>query len=838
MSDLKYSNPELISNLNEKQEEAVLCTEGPLLVLAGAGSGKTRVITYRIAHLIENLGVSPYRILALTFTNKAAREMKERVAELIDIDVESLWVGTFHSMILRLLRRHSDRLGFENNFIILDQADREKVLRDLLKELNIDESTLPIKTLSVSISNAKNKLQSVEEYRAKNNKSSFAAKDIAGVYELYQNKLKESSAMDFDDILYFGVQLLEENPDILKFYREKFQYILVDEYQDTNHAQYVLVELLARAHGNLCVVGDDDQSIYGFRGANVNNILDFEKSFDDCKTIKLEQNYRSTSNILNAANKVIANNKGRKPKTLWTAMGEGDLITFYRGGSHIDEAKYVASEIYRLVNISKTTSYGNIAVLYRMNALSRNIENALTSAGIPYAVYGGFSFYDRKEIKDLMAYMRLILAGDDFSFERVINVPKRGIGAVTQAAIAEAAQKSGLSQLEVIGKTDEIPELSKGKEKISAFYELITRLRKKLAEDDCSLAEYFEYVQNETGIIQEILEQQDRSGIGRESVGDKIEILKELISAVIEFEMVLADEANRRNAVKPQSLSAESDTEDTEDSEFRDKEKEIVTLRDKLEKYIETVSLSTDRESSPEETEFVNLMTIHSAKGLEFDYVFLVGADEGIFPGFQSINDVSDKAIEEERRLAYVAITRAGKKLYITTAIERMLFGQTRAYPTSRFVQEIPNEYINMISAPMRSGGRRSSYGGARRAGGGGTFFRGGVRGEGARAGGKRDKLSGKTEERQDSSISFDLFLSEYNQKNAESAPDSEENYLLPDEIKKGDIVVHGKFGTGKVINVVPVAHDAIAQIEFDEWGMKKLMTNHGKLKKFTTADG
>ncbi|MHB8961584.1 MAG: ATP-dependent helicase, partial [Saccharofermentanales bacterium] len=479
---------DLVKGLNPEQKEAVLHDRGPLLILAGAGSGKTRVITQRIAYLVKYRMVSPYRILAITFTNKAAKEMKTRIESLIGSDVESLWVGTFHSMMVRILRKHIHLLGFDKHFIILDTDDQQRIIKTCLEELGLDDKKYPARMVQSVISNAKNALEDAEEF-AQGAAKEFRQREIAKVYKLYQAKLKAASALDFDDILFFAVEIFREFPDVLDYYRDKFEYILVDEYQDTNHAQYQIVELLAKKHRNLCVVGDDDQSIYSFRGANIRNILDFEKDFKGCKVIKLEQNYRSTRTVLDAANSVIANNKGRKAKKLWTNADAGEPITILRADDQNSEARYVANEISRLVKLAGKCRYGDIAILYRLNALSRNFETELLAAKVPFKILGGMRFFERREIKDLLAYMRMILVGDNLSFLRIINVPRRGIGDVTLAAVSAAAERLGLSFLEAAEKSREIPELAKAWPKLTAFYDLIRRLRDTLAEDRKTLPE-------------------------------------------------------------------------------------------------------------------------------------------------------------------------------------------------------------------------------------------------------------------------------------------------------------------------------------------------------------
>lgn len=779
---------ELVKGLNPEQKEAVLHDRGPLLILAGAGSGKTRVITQRIAYLVKFRGVSPYRILAITFTNKAAKEMKVRIESLIGSDVESLWVGTFHSMMVRILRKHIDLLGFNKHFIILDSDDQQRVIKSCLEELGLDEKKYPARMVQSIISNAKNALTDATEF-AQSAAKEYREREIAKVYKLYQDKLKAASALDFDDILFFAVEIFRTYPDILEYYRDKFEYILVDEYQDTNHAQYQIVELLAKKHRNLCVVGDDDQSIYSFRGANIRNILDFEQTFKGCKVIKLEQNYRSTKTVLDAANSVIANNKGRKAKKLWTNADQGEPITILRADDQISEARYVAGEINRLVKLAAKCSYGEIAILYRLNALSRNFETELLAAKVPFKILGGMRFFERREIKDLLAYMRIILVGDNLSFLRIINVPRRGIGDVTLAAVSAAAERLGVSFLEAAEKSREIPELSKAWPKLTAFYDLVRKMRDTLAEDKKTLPEYFEYVQEESGIVQEIIEQREK----KEEVTDRVENLRELISAVIEFDGQL-------KTIREWQLAHSGG----EVSPFEDTDYAAVTITEKLAGYIESVTLYTDAEEQVEGEEFVKLMTIHSAKGLEFDYVFLVGAEEGLFPGVRTLNEGGGEGLEEERRLAYVSITRARKKLIVTTARNRMLFGQTQCNPVSRFVREIPNQFVEEISQGRSD--TQSAFGNTR---GVGSY---------------QSTLSKGFSE---PAIILPTLAKK---ETAASRPAEAGNFLKPADVKPGDRVVHIKFGNGRILAIVPVADDAIVEIGFDEFGTKKLMLKQARL--------
>jgi DNA helicase-2/ATP-dependent DNA helicase PcrA len=864
----------LLKGLNSEQRRAVLHDKGPLLILAGAGSGKTRVITHRIAYLVQERGVSPYRILAITFTNKAAKEMKNRIEELIGQDVNSIWVGTFHSMLVKILRKHIGILGFDPSFTIIDSDDQQKVVKQCLTDLNIDEKMYPPKSVHSAISSAKNSLIGPAEY-AKDARGDKRKEKIAAIYELYQSKLKMNSALDFDDILYFAVEILKQDTQILDFYRRKFEYILVDEYQDTNHAQYTLIQLLAGKHQNLCVVGDDDQSIYAFRGANIQNILDFEKDFKNCTVIKLEQNYRSTRNVLDAANCVISNNKGRKDKKLWTQSEEGSPITFLRAETYNDEAQYVASEITRIVKTAKIGSYREIAILYRLNALSRTFEGELMKRGIPYRVYGGMRFFDRKEIKDILAYLRLIIKGDDLSFMRIVNVPRRGIGDVTLDALQAVATEKGMTMLATCAIAKEDPRLSRAWPKLYEFYELITSFRDKIAQNDISFPDLFEYVQEESGILQEIIEQRDK----KSEVTDRVENLKELISDAVEFERQIDIELELKafREIDEGASTIDSEDKDKNDSDdvifydnessndiantmssndFADYEEAVATphtLSEKLQAYLDNTALFSELDKEVEGDEFVRLMTIHSAKGLEFDFVFLVGAEETLFPGSRSIQSGNPEDIEEERRLAYVSITRSRKKLYITTARNRMVFGQTQCLPVSRFVREIPECYVEEVSCGRNASAGSEMYGSSLFTGNSSTVSPGfssksgtTVSSGGAGNGRQNDRNgvfgqskgfldgtpfgSGKTKSGSDLRGSQGSLFGTGSRDNV--VQNENDQYLTSSQINVGDIVNHPKFGKGKIIQKIPAANDAILEIEFVDYGPKKLMTNQAKLTK------
>jgi DNA helicase II / ATP-dependent DNA helicase PcrA len=793
----RTAGPEqILRGLNPQQAEAVRHGDGPLLILAGAGSGKTRVITHRIAWLVSVRGISPSAILAITFTNKAAEEMKSRVESLVGPVSQFMWIGTFHAMMARILRRYADRLGYSRSFSIIDSEDQQKVVRQCIKDLNLDEKAFLPKAVHSQISAAKNALTSVEDF-SQTAGQDFRLGKIARIYEKYQEKLKKNNCLDFDDILFEAVRLLTDHPDIRAEYQERFSHILVDEYQDTNHAQYRLVRLLSDKHRNLCVVGDDDQSIYSFRGANIQNILDFEKDFRNCKVIKLEQNYRSTGTVLKAANSVIDQNKGRKKKTLWTSTGDGEPITFLRAENHSAEGIYIADEINRLVVRSGRRHYSDFAILYRLNALSRSLEASLRDRGIPYRIFGGMRFYDRKEIKDVLAYLRLILLpGDDLSLSRAIQVPRRGIGETTLEYLEMIAAREGKGQLAICEKAQEFPELARAAGKLRTFASLIGRFREKLIENSLHFPEFIEWVENESGLVQDILDQQDKVRLGESA--DRIENLRELLSDAIEF-------ADRLRELRQRDAAAAMAPED-HDLLAED----LVGI---LAAFLERAALYSEMDEDRENRDYVRLLTIHSAKGLEFGTVFLVGAEEGLFPGYRAMGSEID--IEEERRLAYVAMTRAKYKLYITTARSRLVFGQTQSLAVSRFVREIPDQYLEEI------GGSRygdNPYG---------VGFalakdqaieqdtRNGIRTPAVRFPGAPDFM------RQAGSAGRPF---------AAPAPASQNGDGT--SLKKGDRVRHARFGCGKILAVEPVAGDAILLVEFTTGEHKRMLARMAKLEK------
>ena len=640
----------IYDTLNAEQREAVFHTEGPLLILAGAGSGKTRVLTHRIAYLIEEKGINPWNILAITFTNKAAGEMRERVDDIVGFGSESIWVSTFHSTCVRILRRHIDRLGYDNNFTIYDSDDQKTLMKDVCKLLQIDTKTYRERTILSAISSAKDEMITPEEYEL-NAYGDFSKKKIAEAYKEYERQLKANNALDFDDLLVKTVQLFQTQPEILEYYQDRFRYIMVDEYQDTNTVQFKLISLLAAKYKNLCVVGDDDQSIYKFRGANIQNILSFEKEFEHTKVIKLEQNYRSTSTILDAANAVIKNNVGRKAKSLWTENGEGEKIQFRQFDTAYDEAEYIVGDIRERVD-NRKAAYCDHAVLYRTNAQSRLFEEKMITANIPYKIVGGVNFYARKEIKDLLAYLKTIDNGkDDLAVRRIINVPKRGIGLTTVNRITEAAQQRGISFYEALCSADLVPGLGRSISKLESFAAMIEYFRKEA--EHLSITELMEEILTETGYVEELKAE------GEEEAEARLQNIDEFLNKIAAYEESC--------------------------------EEELPTLSG----FLEEVALVADIDSLDEESDYVVLMTLHSAKGLEFPYVYLAGMEDGIFPSYMTITADDPTEIEEERRLCYVGITRAKKELAMTCARRRMIRGETQYNKMSRFLKEVPPQLLS-----------------------------------------------------------------------------------------------------------------------------------------------
>lgn len=663
-----------LNTLNKEQREAVVTTNGPLLILAGAGSGKTRVLTYRIAYLIEN-GVYPGSILAITFTNKAAGEMKERVMELVGDEAKKMWISTFHSACVRILRHDIDKIGYDKHFVIYDTDDQQRLIKECLKELNLDEKVFPPKEILSKIGSQKDILVDADTYY-KRNSNDYKKRRIAEVYSLYQKKLKNNNAMDFDDIILLTIKLLKENPDILSYYQRKFIYIMIDEYQDTNKAQYELVNLLARAHGNLCVVGDDDQSIYGWRGADIRNILDFEKDYKNCKVVKLEQNYRCTKKILEAANYVIACNENRKDKRLWTENSTGDTIKFYKAETDRQESQFIVNQIKSLNDEGRP--FRDFAILYRTNAMSRILEEAFVKSGVPYKVIGGLKFYDRKEVKDILAYLRVInTPKDSISLLRIINTPKRGIGDSTIDKIKEYGSDRDLNLFEGILDIENIDGITKrAQNSIDKFIDMMKEFIEK--KDNIKVSELIKEIWDKTGYLEELYAENTIESQGR------IENLQELYSAAVEFE----------NANEDKSLDA----------------------------FLEGVALVSDQDNLSESGGVV-LMTLHTAKGLEFPVVFIAGFEQGIFPHSSAIRSYQEEdsfsseqrndEMEEERRLCYVGITRAKEMLYVTCARQRMMFGRTMANAISSFMEEIPDDLIEDLTPKRESFNRVYGYDGA-----------------------------------------------------------------------------------------------------------------------------
>ena len=759
--------------LNDMQRRAVLKTEGPVLILAGAGSGKTRVITNRIAYLIEECGVNPWNIMAITFTNKAAGEMRERVDDMVGFGSESIWVSTFHSSCVKILRRYIDRIGYENSFTIYDTDDQKSVMKDICKKLQIDTKNLKEKTILGYISSAKNEMISPERF-AKENAGDYHMSRVAEAYKEYQQTLKKNNALDFDDLLVLAVELFRQCPDVLEHYQERFKYIMVDEYQDTNTVQFEFVSLLADKYKNLCVVGDDDQSIYKFRGANIQNILNFEKVFPETTVIKLEQNYRSTGNILDAANEVIRNNFGRKAKKLWTEKDEGELITLKTFDNGFEEAEFIARDIKNGVE-SGSAAYNDCACLYRTNAQSRLIEEKLIQNNIPYKLIGGVNFYQRKEVKDMLAYLKTIDNGrDDVAVKRIINVPKRGIGATSLSRVEDYAAAHGLSFFEALMDCERIPGLGKAVGKINEFVNFIRVQRSKLGYN--SLKEILESIMDGTGYIEELKTENTEESLAR------VENVEELLSKLVTYE--------------------QSTDEPT------------------LAGFLEEVALIADIDSLENSSDYVVLMTIHSAKGLEFPRVYLSGMEDGVFPSYMCINSDDPTDIEEERRLCYVAITRAMKKLTMTCARARMVRGETQYNKMSRFVKEIPSHIIDKGQTTGKSNVGAGSFGGF-----GGMSSGGYSSGKGMSA---ADLFK---------SSAFDKPKSNFI---GTSKPAPSSVLVKGNQITKagsldygpGDRVKHIKFGVGTVVSVEDSGRDYEVLVNFDTAGPKKMFASFAKLKK------
>ena len=736
----------IYDTLNDKQREAVLQTEGPVLILAGAGSGKTRVLTHRIAYLIEEKKVNPWNILAITFTNKAAGEMRERVDRLVGFGSDSIWVSTFHSTCVRILRRHIDRLGYSTNFAIYDGDDQKTLMKDVCRRLDVDTKVYKERALLAAISSAKDELITPEQY-ALDAGGDYSRQKIAAVYREYQRQLKGNNALDFDDLLMKTVELFQNCPEVLEYYQERFRYIMVDEYQDTNTAQFKLVSLLAAKYRNLCVVGDDDQSIYRFRGANIGNILNFEEFFPEAHTIKLEQNYRSTQNILNAANSVISNNKGRKEKRLWTEKEEGEKIRLRQFLTGYEEAEFVAGDIEGRVRRGEC-QYKDCAILYRTNAQSRLFEEKLLMGNVPYKIIGGINFYARKEIKDLLAYLKTVdNAVDDLAVRRIINVPKRGIGATTLTRVQEYASEKEISFYDALRQAENVPALGRSVPKLKSFVTFIQSLR-TMAEE-ISVRELLETIIDETGYVKEL------EAEGTEEAEARIENIDELISKVVAYE--------------------ESEEHPT------------------LSGFLEEVALVADIDSLDENSDHVVLMTLHSAKGLEFPNVYLAGMEDGIFPSYMTVTSDDPTELEEERRLCYVGITRAMDHLTLTCARQRMIRGEVQYNRMSRFLQEIPEELLGTSRDQEKSVKPRIAETVRK------TAF-------------------------QEARSSF----------KAKAFDPKEFKVTKADSLDYGenDRVKHIKFGEGTVEKIVDGGRDFEVTVNFDRCGVKKMFAGFAKLKK------
>ncbi len=746
-----------MAGLNPKQEEACSYTEGPLLILAGAGSGKTRVITHRIAYLIDERSVNPYNILAITFTNKAAGEMRERVDAIVGFGAESIWVSTFHSMCVRILRRFYERLGGKNNFTIYDADDQKAAVKEVLRLLSLDEKQYPVRAMIAAISKAKESFLSPSQYEEQN-AGSFREQNVAAIYREYQKRLRSNNALDFDDLICRTIDLFLQHPDVLELYQERFRYIMVDEYQDTNHAQFVLVKMLAAKYRNLCVVGDDDQSIYKFRGANIYNILNFEEEYPDAKVVKLEQNYRSTANILNAANGVIANNEGRKDKSLWTENPEGEKVVFTRYEDDRGEAAGVAKRIFKLLQAGGRLS--DMAVLYRTNAQSRILEEQMIRENIPYQLVGGTNFYARKEIRDMVGYLKVISnPADDISLVRIINVPRRGIGDTTVNRMRDIAAERGTSLYDVLLDADQLPGLSRAAGKVKDFVELMERFRR--TAEDGTISVLYQEILDQTGYRKEL--EQERTDEAR----SRLENLQELLNKISDYEM---------HAEQPS----------------------LVEL-------LEEISLVADTDAEEDGSDRLTMMTLHSAKGLEFPYVFMVGMEERLFPSGLSLDSDDPDATEEERRLCYVGITRAMKQLYLSAAGRRMVNGNLTFPAVSRFIEEIPE---NLLQKEGKQEDADAIFGSQDR----NRYY---------------DEWQGTTFRRKTGS-GYGV--------RRESRPKPTMQRGLPEkaavDYTVGDTVKHIKFGRGVVKEMIRGGNDYEVTVLFDGAGEKRMFASLAKLRK------
>ncbi len=775
---------DILKGLNDKQYEAVVNTEGPCLVIAGAGSGKTKVLTHKIAYLIGEKGAKPWDILAITFTNKAANEMKERIANLVGDDAKDIWMGTFHSICVRILRRFIDRIGFDSSFIIFDTSDQRTLVKNCMKDLAIDDKLFNDRSVLSEISNAKNEMLEPEQYTARSN-GDFRKEKIATVYELYQKRLKENNAIDFDDIINYTIKILMENPDVLEYYANKFKYVLVDEYQDTNKAQFTLVTLLASKNGNITVVGDNDQGIYSFRGADISNILNFERDFPGTKIIKLEQNYRCTGNILKAANSVIKNNEVKYKKELWTENEEGNLPNVYQADNEYDEATYIVTQIEHLKR-EEYYKYSDFSILYRMNTQSRAIEDILRRENVPYKIVGGLKFYERKEIKDIIAYLRLIQnSADNLSLKRIINEPKRGIGKTSLDKVEALAEQNETSMYEVIKHADQYG-LNRVYLNSREFINVIEELKDK--KDKLVISELIKTTLKKTGYTKALEEENTIEAENR------IENLEEFLTVAIEFEEEYAENS--------------------------------------LSQFLEGITLSSDIDNVEEDEDSVTLMTLHSAKGLEFPIVFLVGMEEGIFPGYKSISE--PKELEEERRLCYVGITRAKEHLYLTCSKQRTIFGSTSYNPVSRFLKEIPEELLegykeafgeedNNKNQMFKDSNYTWTYG-SKDNGNIKTYKIGEKESVGVGAFAKSNTTNNST----NTGFAFrtaESFLNNLGKKVASN------NQVDLSKYEAGVRVYHKKFGEGTINKVEPEGEDLKVDISFDKVGHKRLMAKYANLE-------
>ena len=775
---------DILKGLNDKQYEAVINTEGPCLVIAGAGSGKTKVLTHKIAYLIGEKGAKPWDILAITFTNKAANEMKERIANLVGDDAKDIWMGTFHSICVRILRRFIDRIGFDSSFIIFDTSDQRTLVKNCMKELAIDDKLFNDRSVLSEISNAKNEMLEPEQYTARSN-GDFRKEKIATVYELYQKRLRENNAIDFDDIINYTIKILMENPDVLEYYANKFKYVLVDEYQDTNKAQFTLVTLLASKNGNITVVGDNDQGIYSFRGADISNILNFERDFPGTKIIKLEQNYRCTGNILKAANSVIKNNEVKYKKELWTENEEGNLPNVYQADNEYDEATYIVTQIEHLKR-EEYYKYSDFSILYRMNTQSRAIEDILRRENVPYKIVGGLKFYERKEIKDIIAYLRLIQnSADNLSLKRIINEPKRGIGKTSLDKVEALAEQNETSMYEVIKHADQYG-LNRVYLNSREFINVIEELKDK--KDQLVISELIKTTLKKTGYTKALEEENTIEAENR------IENLEEFLTVAIEFEEEYAENS--------------------------------------LSQFLEGITLSSDIDNVEENEDSVTLMTLHSAKGLEFPVVFLVGMEEGIFPGYKSISE--PKELEEERRLCYVGITRAKEHLYLTCSKQRTIFGSTSYNPVSRFLKEIPEELLEGYKEAFGEEDdnknqmfKDSNYTwtyGSKDNGAIKTYKINEKESVGVGAFAKSNTTNNST----NTGFAFrtvESFLNNLGKKATSN------NQVDLSKYEAGVRVYHKKFGEGTINKVEPEGEDLKVDISFDKVGHKRLMAKYANLE-------